>query len=82
MAETLDLPDLQGLIARGYGALAGACYILLTIDERAAACRWLQGLAERITPGDARPQELALNVAFTSSAVAQGEMSVGLVARF
>jgi Dyp-type peroxidase family len=82
MAETLDLPDLQGLIARGYGALAGACYILLTIDERAAACRWLQGLAERITPGDARPQELALNVAFTSSGLRKLGLAQAALAMF
>jgi Dyp-type peroxidase family len=67
MAEALDLPDIQGFIARGYAGLKGACYVLLAIDRPASARRWLKALAASITPGDARPQELALNIAFTSS---------------
>jgi Dyp-type peroxidase family len=71
MAEALDLTDIQGIIARGYGNLKGACYVLLAIDGPAAARRWLRAAAGSITPGDARPQELALNIAFTASGLAK-----------
>jgi Dyp-type peroxidase family len=67
MAEALDLTDIQGVIARGYADLKGACYVLLAIDRPAAVRRWLYTLAGSITPGDARPQELALNIACTDS---------------
>src|SRR5215470_12777491 len=67
MAEALDLNDTQGFIARGYANLKGACYALLAMDRPDAARRWLHALAGSITPGDARPQELALNIAFTRS---------------
>src|SRR5262245_4293176 len=68
MAEALDLIDIKGLIARGYASLKGACYVLLAIARRAAARRRLQLLAgSGNSPGNARPQELALNIAVTSS---------------
>ena len=54
----LDLDDIQGLIARGYPDLHAARYVLLQIDDAAAARRWLGGLADQITPGPARPADL------------------------
>ena len=64
---TIELDDVQGLFARGYGNLKSAAFLLLTVEDAAAARRWLGNVSEAITPASARPPDLALNVAFTSS---------------
>ena len=61
----LDLHDIQGLVARGYGNLAAARFLLLSIGDAAAARRWLGSLA--LARGDERPEETAVNLALTSS---------------
>lgn len=63
--STLNLKDIQGIIARGYGELEAGCYILLSIRDAKAARAWLGRLAARVTPADERPAEQALNIAFT-----------------
>ena len=71
---TLELDDIQGLVARGYGQLSAACYLMLQIEDPAAARTWLQVLAERVTPGSERPEEVATHVAFT----VEGLRNIGL----
>jgi len=61
----LELDDIQGLVARGYGQLRAACYLMLQINDPPDARTWLRGLAERVTPGSERPEEVATHVAFT-----------------
>ena len=63
--------DVQGLFARGYGDLRAAAFLLLGIEDAAAARRWLGDLAGAITSSEARPDDRALNLAFTSSGLAQ-----------
>jgi Dyp-type peroxidase family len=63
----LELNDIQGLIARGYAELRAASYMLLQVDDPAAARAWLAGLADDITPAPAHPADSALNVAVTAS---------------
>ncbi len=70
VAVTLDLADIQGLFARGYGDLRAAAFLLLGIEDAAAARRWLGDTAGAITTSEARPEERALNLAFTSSGLA------------
>ncbi|MFD6182415.1 Dyp-type peroxidase [Streptomyces goshikiensis] len=65
-AAPLELDDIQGLVARGYSALKSACFLLLTVDDPAAARPALGRLALRATNGTAEPPESALNLAFTS----------------
>ncbi len=50
----LDLKDMQGLIARGYGELKFACYLLLQITDKELAKNYFKGLVDRklITPAD------------------------------
>src|SRR5216117_1873687 len=60
-----ELQDVQGLVARGYRDLTAARFLLLGIDDAAAARAWLGTLA--ITPADQRPNGRAVNVALTSS---------------
>lgn len=37
----LELDDMQGFIARGYGNMPKACYLVLKIENAAAARGWL-----------------------------------------
>jgi Dyp-type peroxidase family len=68
MAEKLDFDDIQGLVARGYGRLPHAAYLLARIADRAGAGRLLDRLATSVvtTAAESRPAQ-AVNVAFTSS---------------
>ena len=61
-----ELADVQGLVARGYGELTAATFLLGRIEGGAAARGWLAGLAELVTPADRRPEGRAVHVAFTS----------------
>jgi Dyp-type peroxidase family len=63
----LDLDDVQGLVARGYGHLKTATFLLLAIKDAAAARSWLADTSGAVTAAAARPGDHALNVAFTSS---------------
>ena len=65
VAVTLELGDVQGLFARGYGDLKSAAFLLLRVDDAAAARR---SLGETIaTSAEDRRPEHAVNIAFTSS---------------
>jgi Dyp-type peroxidase family len=61
-----ELHDVQGLVARGYGELTAARFLVLAIDDPAAARAWVGALSAALTPGDVHPDERAVNVAFTS----------------
>ena len=63
MSDAPELAEIQGLVARGYPDLKAASYILLRIDDAAAASRWLGSLP--VSPAPARPADVALNVALT-----------------
>ena len=62
----LELGDVQGLVARGYGTLTAASFLLLGLEDGAAARRWLGSVLDSVTSGDERPEGRAVNVAFTS----------------
>src|SRR5579859_2610137 len=78
----LDLDDMQGLIARGYPDLTAARYVLLQIDDGARARGWVGGLADQVTPGPARPADIALNVAVTASGLNKLGVPEPVVAQF
>src|SRR2546423_15397652 len=82
MADTLDLQDIQGLIIRGYGNLRAACYILPEISDPQLAKIWLNALAGTITTGQARPEEKALNVAFTYAGIKKLGLEPAILAMF
>lgn len=68
-SELLDLPDVQGLVVRGYGKLPSAAYLLLhapTPDGLRRLTRWA---ASRVTTGDESPTDQAMNVALTHDGV-------------
>jgi Dyp-type peroxidase family len=63
---SVELDQLQGLIARAYPALRAATYVLLAIDDANAARAWLGSLL--VTPAPVRQPDGALNVALSASA--------------
>ena len=79
---TLDLADIQGLFARGYGDLRAAAFLLLGIEDPAAARRWLGDTAGAITSSEARPDERALNLAFTSPGLSRLGLPEAALAMF
>jgi Dyp-type peroxidase family len=70
-APAPELHDVQGLVARGYGDLGAARFLLLSIDDRAAGRSWLDTLGPTLTAAETRPEESAVNVGFTSSGLAK-----------
>jgi Dyp-type peroxidase family len=80
MPETLDLHDVQGLVARGYGNLPSARFLLLAIDDAAAARRWLGTAA--VMRGDERPEQVAVNLALTSSGLERLGLDPAALAMF
>ena len=65
-AEALELADMQGLVARAYGHLPFARYILGRIGDPAAARSWLAGIAADVCTAD-HPEDdgPSLNIAFS-----------------
>ncbi|WP_328966606.1 Dyp-type peroxidase [Streptomyces sp. NBC_00239] len=64
----LELDDIQGILARGYGSLTAACFLLLTITGPAARPA-LGRLAPKVANGSAEPPHTAVNLAFTSEGI-------------
>ena len=67
MAATLELDDIQGLVARGYGTLRFAAFVLLRINDSAAARAWLGVLAGEVATAERGDRSEAVHVAFTHS---------------
>ncbi len=61
----VDLADCQGLLVRGYGQLPHAQFLVLTINEGAAAKATLSQWIDTITRGNQKPLDSAMNIAFT-----------------
>jgi Dyp-type peroxidase family len=83
MTDTLELDDIQGLLARGYGKLREAALHLLTISDPRAAGGWLEQLADHITTATgSTPTGTAVNVAFTASGLAQLGLPAAVLEQF
>ena len=80
MPAALDLHDIQGLVARGYGNLPAARFLLLSIGDPGAARRWLGSVA--VTRGDERPEDAAVNVALTSAGLERLGLDAATLAMF
>jgi Dyp-type peroxidase family len=80
--STLDLKDIQGIVARGFGELEAGCYMFLNIRDAKAARDWLGRLAALITDGTQKPEDRALNVAFTCEGLAALELDAETLATF
>jgi Dyp-type peroxidase family len=82
MTEELELDDIQGLLVRGYGTLPYAAFLLLRIEDPAAARPALRGWADLVTPASRKPADAAIQVALTAGAVAALLPGGGLPAGF
>jgi Dyp-type peroxidase family len=82
MAATLELDDIQGLVARGYGGLRAATFVLLRIDDAAAARAWLGALAGEVATGERGERSEAVHVALTHPGLVRLGLPEGSVAGF
>jgi Dyp-type peroxidase family len=78
----LDLHDVQGLVARGYGDLKAAAFLLLAIEDAAVARVWLGDARAAITSADVRPADRAVNLAFTSNGLERLGLAPGRLQLF
>lgn len=79
----LELENIQGLVVSGYDDRPVAAYAVFSIEDRAAARRWLAALEDRLQFGDflttprqrhPRLHPLCLNVAFTHAGLQELEL--------
>jgi Dyp-type peroxidase family len=66
-ANVLEFSDTQGLVFSGYQQKPFASYLVLRVDQIAAARRWLRELAEQVTTGADRPPEVSINFALSAA---------------
>jgi Dyp-type peroxidase family len=79
---TLELDRMQGLIARGYGNLPAAQFIIVRFGDAPAGRAWLREIAAVVTPGSARPERRSVNVAFTYGGLAHLGLSADALDTF
>jgi Dyp-type peroxidase family len=65
--DELELHDIQGLVVRGFGALASARFLVLEVADEARARAYLRERCGRINRARDTPGEVALQVAFTAA---------------
>ena len=82
MAATLNLDDIQGLVARGYGSLRAATFVLLGINDPAAARAWLGVLAGEVATAERGDRSEAVHVALTRSGLGRLGLPEGSLAGF
>lgn len=70
VSQPVDTGDMQGLLARAYGHLPHARYLLCAVTDPAAARAWLGDLAADISTADKRDEGCAAVVAFTAEGLA------------
>jgi Dyp-type peroxidase family len=66
-ADLIERDDVQGLVASGYGHLPHATYLLLTVEQPAAARAWLGEIAREVTTATGKSDGPAINVAITAA---------------
>ncbi|MGE0599990.1 MAG: Dyp-type peroxidase [Dehalococcoidia bacterium] len=72
--ESLELDDIQGLVARGYGRLRAARWLAFRFGDAAAARSWLGRIAPQVTTASQDPRDHAIQLALTHG----GLVSLGL----
>ena len=82
--EALETADMQGLVARAYGQLPVARYVLGQIGEPAAARAWLAGIADDVftADGSGDDQGPCLNLALTWEGLRALELPADALATF
>ena len=67
--ETLEKDDMQGLLARGYGSLHFASFLLLAVTDQVAAGGTVSGWAAALNTARQRPDDVAVNLALTAAGI-------------
>jgi Dyp-type peroxidase family len=76
----LETEDMQGILARGYSGLRQACYVMLRVQDAAAACRWLQSVS--ITRASDRQSAAVVNLAFTAAGLSALGIDAEILGKF
>ncbi|WP_163379762.1 Dyp-type peroxidase [Cyclobacterium sp. SYSU L10401] len=66
----LEKEDIQGLLIRGHGNLSSASYLLYSFTDPAQAGNFLKEILPKITAATEKPEEQALQIAFTYEGMA------------
>ena len=80
--DKLQLEDIQGLLARGYGKLRAARFLLLGMSEPALAREWLTALVPAIPNASQDPKDAAVHLAFTPTGLRALRLPEGAMAGF
>jgi Dyp-type peroxidase family len=67
--QTLEKEDIQGLLARGFGSLRFASFLLLGVTDPVAARGTLAGWAGTLTTAQQRQVDVAVNLALTAAGI-------------
>jgi Dyp-type peroxidase family len=78
----LDLDDIQGIVAQGYGKLRAARFLLLAITESNAARSWIGSLVDTITTAASEQRDTSMNVALTAHGLDRLSLPLDVVAMF
>ncbi|EJL35105.1 hypothetical protein [Novosphingobium sp. AP12] len=75
--------DIQALVARGFGSLDGARYVLLRVEDAGAAREWLRGLGvTTLAEAQARRLPRVRQVAFTAAGLCALDLPVDTIPGF
>ena len=80
--NSLDVADMQGLVARAYGHLPHARYLLCGIGDPAAARAWIGAVAGEVATADRKGEGPSLIVAFTHAGLARLGLGEDALATF
>jgi Dyp-type peroxidase family len=78
----VEAEDVQGIVLRGYGALRHACYPLLRLDDSAHGRAWLRLIVPKVTRGQSKNPDTALQIAFTHAGLAALGLQHDALAQF
>jgi deferrochelatase/peroxidase EfeB len=77
-----DFADMQGLLRFGYGKLTAACFLLLRIDDAAAARNWLASAPVSSAEVQTPPPSRTLQIAFTRQGLTKLDMPDAILQGF
>ncbi len=78
----VDFADVQGILRFGYGHLPEACFLLLQIDNAAAARGWLWDLQVTSAENLPEPAKNALQIAFSAAGLKALALPQEILAKF
>jgi deferrochelatase/peroxidase EfeB len=80
--SSADYDDMQGLLRFGYGRLTEACFLLLRVQNAAAAGSWLENAPVATAKELSTAPERALQLAFTSNGLRKLNMDEQVLSGF